>query len=207
MRSFQLLRAMLLCMLAMPLAGHADEAADAGRRLAEAATRFDVILTSGGASKGEEDHMVDALDALGTRHLWQLAVKPGRPMSFGQIGDTIMIGLPGNPVAVFVCFLMYVYPLLRRLAGAPWPEPRRFQIEAAFEIAKRKTGRREFLRGTLIQSEGRMAVDKFARDGSGLITGLRVADGLIDIGEDVTAIRKGDLVNYIPFTEFGILDR
>ena len=103
MRSFQLLRAMLLCMLAMPLAGHADEAADAGRRLAEAATRFDVILTSGGASKGEEDHMVDALDALGTRHLWQLAVKPGRPMSFGQIGDTIMIGLLSRASGVRYC--------------------------------------------------------------------------------------------------------
>ncbi|MGE0854477.1 MAG: molybdopterin molybdotransferase MoeA, partial [Hyphomicrobiaceae bacterium] len=124
-----------------------DDESQITSRLREAAQRFDVLLTSGGASRGEEDHMVAALDALGKRHLWQLAVKPGRPMSFGQIGDTIMVGLPGNPVAVFVCFLMYVFPMLRRLGGAPWREPRRYPLPAGFKIGKRKTGRREFLRG------------------------------------------------------------
>ena len=97
-----------------------DEAAVVRARLAEAAGRFDVVLTSGGASRGEEDHMVGALDAIGKRHLWQLAIKPGRPMSFGQVGDCVVLGLPGNPVAVFVCFLMYAWPLLRRLGGADW---------------------------------------------------------------------------------------
>ena len=87
--------------------------------LARAAAAHDVVLTSGGASLGEEDHLVAAIAALGTRHLWQLAIKPGRPMSFGQVGRAVVIGLPGNPVAVFVCFLMYVWPLLRRLGGAP----------------------------------------------------------------------------------------
>ena len=184
-----------------------DDAGEIQRRLAEAASRFDVILTSGGASRGEEDHMVSALDTIGKRHMWQLAIKPGRPLSMGQIGDTIMIGLPGNPVAVFVCFLMYVYPALRRLGGAPWPHPRRFALPAAFDIAKRKTGRREFLRGILIDGATGLVVDKYARDGSGLISGLRAADGLIDIGEDVTAIAKGESVAFIPFSEFGILDR
>lgn len=182
-----------------------DDAATIRRRLAEAAERFDVLLTSGGASRGEEDYMVEALDALGKRHLWQLAIKPGRPLSFGQIGDSIMIGLPGNPVAVFVCFLMYVYPVLRRLGGTSWPEPRRLMLPAAFEAPKRKTGRREFFRGMLVQRDGGLAVDKFARDGSGLITGLRLADGLIDIGEDVPGVAKGDRVAFIPFSEFGIL--
>lgn len=182
-----------------------DDADEIRRRLTDAAGRYDVLLTSGGASRGEEDHMVEALDALGTRHLWQLAIKPGRPLSFGQIGDAVMIGLPGNPVAVFVCFLMYVYPMLRRLGGTAWPEPRRLLLPAAFELAKRKTGRREFFRGMLVEAEGGLAVDKYARDGSGLITGLRLADGLIDIGEDVTGIAKGDLVAFIPFSEFGIL--
>lgn len=184
-----------------------DDAAEIRRRLSEAATQFDVILTSGGASRGDEDHMVAALDALGKRHLWQLAVKPGRPMSFGQIGDTIMVGLPGNPVAVFVCFLMYVYPLLRRLAGGIWPEPRRFLLPSAFAVPKRKTGRREFLRGILRARSTGFVVDRFERDGSGLISGLRAADGLIDIGEDVTSIEEGDAVRFIPFTEFAILDR
>jgi len=107
---------------------------------------------------------------------------------------------------------MYVYPMLRRLSGSPWPEPRRFSLPAAFDIEKRKTGRREFLRGFLVPSENGpsesgMAVDKFARDGSGLITGLRIADGLIDIPEDVPAVRRGEAVSYIPFSEFGILGR
>lgn len=182
-----------------------DDAAEIERRLAAAAERYDVLLTSGGASRGEEDHMVEALDALGKRHLWQLAIKPGRPISFGQIGDTVVVGLPGNPVAVFVCFLMYVFPLLRRLAGAPWPEPRRFMLPAAFEIAKRKTGRREFFRATLTTREGAMAVEKYARDGSGLISGLRIANGLVEVGEEVPAIAAGDAVAFIPFSEFGII--
>lgn len=151
--------------------------------------------------------MVAAIDALGKRHLWQLAVKPGRPMMFGQIGDCVVVGLPGNPVAVFVCFLMYVWPLLRRLGGGDFPEPRRFPMRAAFDFTGRKPGRREFWRGMLITTPNGIAVDKFKRDGSGLISGLRAADGLIDIPEDAGDIRIGDLVDYIPFSEFGILGR
>ena len=177
------------------------------QRLGEAARGFDVIITSGGASRGEEDHVVAALDALGKRHLWQLAIKPGRPMSFGQIGDCVVLGLPGNPVAVFVCFLLYVWPLLRRMGGAEWPEPRRFQLPALFAFPDRKVGRREFWRGMLRETPAGLAVDKFARDGSGLISGLRAADGLIDIPEDVPEVKPGDLVAFIPFTEFGIVGR
>jgi molybdopterin molybdotransferase len=177
-------------------------------RLASTAQSFDVIITSGGASMGEEDHMAKAIDTLGQRHLWQLAIKPGRPMMFGQIRsdtrDTIIIGLPGNPVAVFVCFLMYVHPMLRRLGGANWPEPRRFMIPAAFGFANRKVGRREFWRGNLVLTPDGMKVDKFARDGSGLISGLRAADGLIEIPEDHGDVVPGMPVAYIPFTEFGI---
>jgi molybdopterin molybdotransferase len=175
--------------------------------LREAAQRFDVIITTGGASRGEEDHMVAALDALGKRHLWQLAIKPGRPMSFGQIGDAIVLGLPGNPVAVFVCFLLYGWPLLRRLGGAEWPEPRRYDLPALFAVSARKLGRREFWRGILRTSPHGLAVDKFARDGSGLISGLRAADGLIDIPEEVAQVQPGDRVAFIPFAEFGIVGR
>lgn len=184
-----------------------DDASEIEQRLMQAVTSFDVILTSGGASRGDEDHMLTVLDKLGKLHMWQLAVKPGRPVMFGQIGDTVMIGLPGNPVAVFVCFLMYVYPTLRRLGGGAWPEPRRFMLPAAFDMPKRKMGRREFLRGWIEMRDGAMVVCKFARDGSGLISGLRAAQGLIDIGEDVTHIAAGDLVRFIPFSEFGILDQ
>lgn len=184
-----------------------DNPDEVRKRLAEAAQQVDVIISSGGASRGEEDHIVTALDALGKRHLWQLAIKPGRPMSFGQIGDCVMLGLPGNPVAVFVCFLLYVWPLLRRMGGAQWPEPRRYRLPALFAFPNRKVGRREFWRGILKETPRGLAVDKFARDGSGLISGLRVADGLIDIPEDVAEIRPGDSVAFIPFSEFGIVGR
>ena len=184
-----------------------DKPEEVRRRLAEAARRFHVILVSGGASRGEEDHVVAALDAIGKRHLWQLAIKPGRPMSFGQIGDCVVLGLPGNPVAVFVCFLLYVWPLLRRMGGAAWPDPRRYRLPALFAVPGRKAGRREFWRGILKETPHGLAVDKFPRDGSGLISGLRAADGLIDIPEDVGAVQPGDPVAFIPFTEFGIAGR
>jgi molybdopterin molybdotransferase len=182
----------------------ADDAALVERTLNEAAQAYDVVLTSGGASQGEEDHMAAALAKLGSRHFWQIAIKPGRPMMFGEIGRTVVVGLPGNPVAVFVCGLMYAHPLLRRLGGGRWPVPRRYKLPAAFRFENRKVGRREFWRGILSETASGLKVDKFARDGSGLISGLRAADGLIDIPEHVTAVAEGDLVDFIPFSEFGI---
>jgi molybdopterin molybdotransferase len=184
------------------LPDHRDEVK---RRLAAAAQSYNVIVLSGGASRGEEDHTVAALDALGKRHLWQLAIKPGRPMSFGQIGGCAVLGLPGNPVAVLVCFLLYVWPLLRRMGGADWPEPRRYRLPALFAFPGRKPGRRELWRGILKETPQGLAVDKFARDGSGLISGLRAAHGLIDIPEDAGDVAPGDLVAFIPFTEYGIV--
>jgi molybdopterin molybdotransferase len=189
----------------MDLGVFPDNRDEVRRRLAEAAAGFDAVIVSGGASRGEEHHVVAALDALGKRHLWQLAIKPGRPMSFGQVGDCVVLGLPGNPVAVFVCFLLYAWPLLRRLGGADWPEPVRYRLPALFAFPGRKVGRREFWRGILKETPHGLAVDKFARDGSGLISGLRAADGLIDIPEDVTEVKPGDRVAFIPFSEFGIV--
>ena len=125
-------------------------------------------------------------------------------MSMGQINDTIFIGLPGNPVAVFVCFLLYAYPMLCHLGGMHWPEPRRFKIPAAFSVQKKKTGRREFWRGFTSQNGNTLTAHKFERDGSGLITSLRQANGLIEVGEDIDHITEGEPVDFIPFTEFGI---
>ncbi|MEZ5817517.1 MAG: molybdopterin molybdotransferase MoeA [Hyphomicrobiaceae bacterium] len=181
-----------------------DDAATVRQALADAAGRFDVIITSGGASRGEEDHLVHALDELGKRHMWQLAVKPGRPMSFGQIGDCVVVGLPGNPVAVFVCALLYARPLLRRLGGGAWVEPRRYPLKAVFDFRGRKPGRREFWRGVLVDTPDGLGVDKFRRDGSGLISGLRVSDGLIDIAEERGDVRAGETVDFIPYTELGL---
>jgi molybdopterin molybdotransferase len=125
-------------------------------------------------------------------------------MSFGQIGNCVVLGLPGNPVAVFVCFLIYVRPVLTRLAGGVWPEPVRYPVPAAF-TQKKKKGRREFWRARLSQElDGRLVVTKFPRDGSGLISSLREADGLIEVAEDLENVRMGELVDFIPFSEFGL---
>ena len=183
-----------------------DRADRVREALAEAARRYDVLVVSGGASQGAEDHVIRTIDAIGKRHLWQIAIKPGRPMSFGQIGDCVVLGLPGNPVAVFVCFLIYVRPVLVRLAGGTWAEPVRYPIVAAFAQTK-KRGRREFWRAKLTLKDGRLTVEKFARDGSGLISSLREADGLIEVAEEVTEVRDGELVDFIPFTEFGLEPR
>jgi len=180
-----------------------DKAERVREALTDAARRYNVLVISGGASQGAEDHVVSAIDALGKRHLWQIAIKPGRPMSFGQIGECVVLGLPGNPVAVFVCFLVYVRPVLARLAGGMWPEPVRYPLPAAFAQTK-KVGRREFWRAKLTQRDGRLSVAKFARDGSGLISSLRDADGLIEVAEDVSEVREGDMVDFVPFAEFGL---
>jgi molybdopterin molybdotransferase len=182
-----------------------DDAATVRAALERAAAEYDLIITSGGASLGEEDHVVKSLRGLGALSLWQLAIKPGRPMGVGKIGDAVALALPGNPVAVFVCTLLYVWPVLMAQAGAPWTEPRRLTFPAAFSMGKRKLGRREFFRGWLMHGEHGLAADKYPRDGSGLISSLRAAEGLIDISEDVPSIAPGDPVQFIPLTEFGIL--
>jgi molybdopterin molybdotransferase len=183
-----------------------DKAERVRAALSEASKLYDAVIISGGASQGAEDHVVRSIDALGKRHLWQIAIKPGRPMSFGQIGDSVVLGLPGNPVAVFVCFLMYVRPVLTRLAGGLWPEPIRFPLPATFNQTK-KLGRREFWRAKLTKAGERLQVAKFPRDGSGLISSLREADGLIEVSEEVEDVRAGEMVNFIPFSEFGLLSQ
>ena len=153
----------------------------------EAAENHDVILTTGGASRGEEDHIVSVMASEGRLHAWQLAVKPGRPLAFGQIGDTVFLGLPGNPVAAFVCFLFYAQPMFAHLQGAVWKAPKRFLVPAAFSIPKKKPDRREFWRGWIEDGKAQ----KFARDGSGLISGLTAADGLIEVPEEAICVAEG----------------
>lgn len=182
-----------------------DRDSDVRSALSEAAASNDLIVTSGGASRGEEDHIVEAIAELGKRHIWQVAIKPGRPMAMGQIGQCVVLGLPGNPVAAFVCFLLYCRPAITLLGGGTWREPPRFKVTAGFGIEKKKPDRREFWRGWLeTDSSGNTVAIKFPRDGSGLISGLRRATGLIEVAEDVTSISEGDPVSFIPFEALGI---
>lgn len=181
-----------------------DRAEIIKRNLAEAARTHHAIITTGGASKGDEDHMVTAVEALGQLHFWQIAVKPGRPLALGQIDHAIFIGLPGNPVAAMVCFLLFARPVLNALAGGGWIEPQSFLVPADFSM-KKKPGRREYLRARIINDGGGdVCVRKIEREGSGILTSLTEADGLIDVPEEVTSISPGDPVSFLPFRGFGL---
>ncbi len=171
--------------------------------LEEAAADHDLILTSGGSSQGDEDHMSAAVTALGSLNMWRLAIKPGKPLGFGQIGEAVFLGLPGNPVAAAVTFWLYARPLLARMGGANWTPPRRLYLPSAFAMPKRKTGRREFMRGSLVEKDGVLHADRYSRDGSGLISSLRESDGLIELPEELTSVAKGDQLAFIPYEMLG----
>ena len=177
-----------------------DDAGTVHDAILTAAETHDVIITTGGASRGEEDHMVSLIAERGKLHAWQLAIKPGRPLTFGQLGECVFLGLPGNPVAAFVCFLLYARPMFAHLQGALWTPPQGFELPTGFSIPKKKPDRREFWRGWI--EEGRL--QKFQRDGSGLISGLTAATGLIEIPEEITQVDEGDLLKFIPYASFGI---
>ncbi len=175
-----------------------DEPDALAARLAEAASDHDLILTSGGVSTGEEDHVRRAVEAVGRLLFWRLAIKPGRPVAMGLIGGTPFVGLPGNPVAVYVTLLFVVRPLLARLGGATVvplvPQP----VRAAFAYRK-KTGRREFVRVTLAPgADGVMEARNYPREGAGLLTSLTRSDGLAELPDDATGVAPGDGVAFYP---------
>ena len=176
-----------------------DDRAVLRATLDEAATRADVILTSGGASAGDEDHVSALLREAGAMQEWRIAVKPGRPLALGLWGGTPVFGLPGNPVAAMVCTLVFARPAMALLSGQDWSAPQGFDLPAAFEKRK-KPGRREFLRARV--REGRAEV--FKSEGSGRISGLSWAEGLVEIEDGARHIRPGDPVRFIPFGSFGL---
>jgi molybdopterin molybdotransferase len=185
--------------------GILPDRAEAVDRAMLRAAELDAVMTSGGASRGDEDHVVRAIERLGKLHFWQIAVKPGRPLAFGQLGRCTVIGLPGNPVAAVICFLRFARPVLVALGGGRWPEPHGFLVPADFAMAK-KPGRREYLRARLVRGPGReMAVARIEREGSGILTSLTEADGLVELAEDVTRIGRGDRVIFVPFSELGVV--
>ncbi|WP_420405956.1 gephyrin-like molybdotransferase Glp [Nisaea sp.] len=172
--------------------------------LASAAQGADMILTSGGVSSGGEDHVKAAVETLGSLHFWRLAIKPGRPVALGQIGRTPFVGLPGNPVAVMVTFLRVARPLIELLSGARPLSPRLFPVRAAFDY-KKKLDRREYVRVTLRRNgEGEPEAEKFERDGAGVLSSMVAADGLVELPEDCSRIKVGDIVDYLPFSEVGL---
>ncbi|WP_288903073.1 gephyrin-like molybdotransferase Glp [uncultured Sneathiella sp.] len=169
--------------------------------LDNAARDHDLVLTSGGVSMGDEDHVKSALGEIGHMHFWRIAIKPGRPLALGQIGNTAFVGLPGNPIAALVCTLMFVRPLIKILSGAALEPPLSFKVPADFGM-KKKPGRTEWLRGRYrLSGTGVGRVEKYPTEGSGILSSAVWANGLIEIGDDVTYIEKGDLVTFLPYSE------
>ncbi len=169
--------------------------------LAGAAAGHHLIVSSGGVSTGEEDHVRAAVEALGKIHFWRLAIRPGRPLALGQVGRVPFIGLPGNPVAVMVTFMRFARPAILRLAGAGDAPPHMFQVRAAFGYRK-KVSRREWLRVSLFtDGDGALAARKFPRDGAGILSSMVEADGLVELPEAVGALAPGTMVDFLPFSE------
>ena len=167
--------------------------------LRDAVRGHDLVLTSGGVSAGEEDHVRAAIEALGRLVFWRLAVKPGRPVAMGVVAGVPFMGLPGNPVAAFVTFIQLARPLIAALSGeTPMPPPV-FRVPAAFSYRK-KTGRREYVRVRLTPGpDGTLTAHKHAVDGAGILTSLTETDGLAELPDDMTAVTPGDSVAFLPY--------
>ena len=166
-----------------------------------AAAEHDVILTSGGVSVGEEDHVKPAVTRLGALDLWQIAIKPGKPFAYGHVkraggGAAHFIGLPGNPVSSFVTFLLLVRPFVLALQGATKLDVPHVWLRADFALPKADK-RREFLRARRNSNGG---LDLFANQSSGVLTSMHWADGLVDHPAGAT-IAVGDAVRFIPLAE------
>jgi molybdopterin molybdotransferase len=182
--------------------GIVPDSLDATREtLRNAARENDLIITSGGVSVGEEDHIKPAVEAEGSLNMWQIAVKPGKPLAFGQVrregGEAFFLGLPGNPVSSFITFLLFVRPFILRLQGVAGTQaPRGFAMRADFDWPKADR-RNEFLRARTNDAGG---LDLFPNQGSGVLTSTVWGDGLID-NPPGHPIARGDTVRFIPFSE------
>jgi molybdopterin molybdotransferase len=179
---------------------HPDRKAILVDTLAAASAGHDLIVTSGGVSTGEEDHVKAAVERLGTLHFWRLAMRPGRPVALGQVGGVPLIGLPGNPVAVIVTFVVLARPLILNLAGAAPSGPRLFPVRAGFAYRK-KLGRREYLRASLKREGDSVIAVKYARDGAGILSSIVRSDGLVILDEASSELSTGSMVEFLPFSE------
>ena len=175
------------------------------RAIAAAAAEHDLVVTSGGVSTGEADHVRRAVEAVGRLVFWRVAIKPGRPVAMGVVSasgqgpSAAFVGLPGNPAAVYVTFACVVRPLLLRLAGAEAAPLLALPVRAAFGYRK-KAGRREYVRVKLERTaDGTVEAVKHAQEGAGIITSLTETDGLVELSEDTTTVTPGSTVGFLSY--------
>jgi molybdopterin molybdotransferase len=177
-----------------------DRAPELADVLAAAAAEHDLIVTSGGVSTGEEDHVKAAIERLGRLDFWRLAIKPGRPVALGQVRGVPLIGLPGNPVAAALTFAVLARPLILRLTGTEPVPPPQFPVSAGFSYRK-KPSRREYLRASLARENGAVVARRFPKDGAGILSSIVQSDGFVVIGEDIAEVTPGMTVDFLPFSE------
>jgi molybdopterin molybdotransferase len=178
-----------------------DDPASLGDALRHAADRNHLIVTSGGVSTGEEDHVRAAIANHGSLYFWRLAIKPGRPVAMGQIGATPLAGLPGNPVAALLTFALVARPMIEALSGTAPHIARRFRVQSAFDY-KKKAGRREFVRVSLDRpASGLAKATRYGKEGAGMLTSLTETDGLVELPEDMTRLQTGAEVDFVPYSE------
>jgi molybdopterin molybdotransferase len=176
-----------------------DEPRALARALAGAAADHDLIVTSGGVSTGEEDHVRAAVESAGALTFWRIAIKPGRPVAMGVVAGTPFIGLPGNPVAAFVTFAHVARAVIARLSGERLARPRAYPVLAGFAYRK-KEGRREHVRVRIEErDDGALVARKHPREGAGVITSLTETDGLIELPEPVTRVEPGEVLRFLPY--------
>jgi molybdopterin molybdotransferase len=169
--------------------------------LVAAAAQHDMIVTSGGVSTGEEDHVRTVMNAHGSLFFWRLAIKPGRPVALGQIGGTPLIGLPGNPVAALITFVAVARPLIEAMTGTQPRVPRRSPAVSGFAY-KKKRDRREYVRVSLEPGgDGPPRLLRFPKEGAGMLTSLTETDGLAELPETLAGLEPGMAVDFIPYTE------
>ena len=177
-----------------------DTLTDTIDALQRAAQQADVVVTSGGVSVGEEDHVKAAVSQLGTLDMWKVAMKPGKPLAYGRIGTADFIGLPGNPVSTFATFCLFARPFLLTRMGATSVLPTTYQVRAGFDWPK-AAERREFLRARLVNTkDGSLQAELFRNQSSGVLTSAVWADGFVDIDIGRT-VQRGAPVRFIPFAE------
>ena len=179
-----------------------DDPRSLTEHLAGAAMRNDLIVSSGGVSVGEEDHVKAAVEANGQLVFWKLAIRPGRPLAMGVVGTAPFIGLPGNPAAAYVTFVMFVRPVLAHLSGAELQPVTSLRVRSTFSQNKR-AGRREYVRVNVSSgSDGVLEARRFPKEGAALLTSLTTTDGIAEIPEESTAVAAGDFMTFYPHDAF-----
>jgi molybdopterin molybdotransferase len=172
--------------------------------LERAIANHDAIVASAGVSVGDEDHTRRVAGRLGRLDFSGVAIKPGKPVSFGEIGGVPFFALPGNPAAMLICCMTLAVPGLKRLAGATITAPRSFPVRADFEL-RRRPGPREFLRCTLHREpEGQILARRFPHGGAGVLSSIAQSDGLIMIEEELGEIPPGLMLPFIPYAELDL---